>query len=50
MSPLINALIQHSEAQDKFLINSESQRQAVVVFIPALSREEGILANGPQRL
>lgn len=33
-----------------FLSDSESQRQALAVFIPALSREKGILAKGSQEL
>lgn len=50
MGHLINVLNQHSEAQEKFLINSESQRRASAVFMPAHSREKGSLAHGSQGL
>lgn len=50
MGHLINALNQHSEAQEKFLINSESQRRASAMFMPAHSREKGSLSHGSQGL
>lgn len=40
MGHLINV-----EAQEKFLINSESQRRALAVFMPAHSGEKGSLAH-----